>query len=151
MTSSLKERLLSELQESMRKRDDVRRSVIRLVRAGIVNAEIEKGKPLDDESVIAVIQKEVKQRRESIAEFAKGNRKDLVAKEEAELAILKEYLPKQLSREELTALAKQVIAEVGAKGPQDKGKVMGRLMGQVRGRADGQEVNQVVTALLAQS
>lgn len=149
MATSLKDRLLSDLQESMRRGDVVRRSVIRMARAAIVNAEIDKGKPLSDEDVVAVLHKEVKKHRESIAEFAKGNRKDLVAQEEAELNVLMEYLPKQMSREEIKTLAERFIAEVGAKGPQDKGKVMGRLMEQVRGKADGREVNEVVTELLA--
>jgi hypothetical protein len=106
---------------------------------------------LDDSGVIDVISREVKQHRESIAGFSKGNRQDLVAKEEAELAILHEYLPQQLSREEIAQAACDVIEQVGAMGPGDKGKVMSQLMPQLKGRAEGREINEVVANLLAGS
>ena len=91
----------------------------------------------DDDGIIGVISRQVRQRRESIYEFRKGNREDLVEREEAELAILLNYLPPQLTGEELAGLAQAVIGEVGARGPGDKGKVMGKLMPQVRGKAEG--------------
>ncbi len=146
---TLQERLMADLKEAMRSGDKLRQSVIRLARARIKNAEIAKGKPLDDADVIEVLTKEVKQRRESIAEFTKANRQDAVSKEEAELAILLEYLPQQLSREEIIAAAQQVIKEVGAQGPKDKGKVMGKLMPQLKGKAEGKVVSEVVTELLS--
>lgn len=123
--------------------------VIQMVRAGIKNAEIAKQKTLDDAGVIDVITKEVKQRKESIEEFKKGNRQDLVAKEEAELAILLEYLPKQMSREEIISAARQAIKEVEAQGPKDKGKVMQKLMPQLKGKAEGSVINEIVTGLLS--
>ena len=132
----------------MRQGDTLRRSVIRYLRAAIGNEEIAKGAPLDDDGVITIINRQVRQRRESIEAFRKGNRLDLARQEEAELAALVEYLPPQMAREEIATLARQVIGEVGAKGPADKGKVMGRLMPQVRGKADGAEVNAVVMELL---
>ena len=145
----LQEKLMVDLKVAMKGGDKLRRSVIRLVRAGIKNAEIAQQKTLDDAGVISVISKEVKQHRESIAEFKKGNRPDLVAKEEAELAVLLEYLPKQLSRDEIVAAARQVIKEVDAQGPKDKGGVMQKLMPQLKGSAEGRVVNDVVTELLS--
>jgi len=145
---TLQERLAADLRQAQKAGDRARVSVLRLVRAGVKNAEIAKGAPLDDAGVIDVIVREVKQHRESITEFAKGNRQDLVAREEAELATLWEYLPKQMSREEVVAVARQVIEQVGARGPGDKGKVMFQLMPQLKGRADGHEVSDVVAELL---
>lgn len=145
----LKERLMQDLKGAMRSGDQTKVSVIRLLRSAIGYEEVTKGKDLDDASVVEVVAKQVKQRRESIEAYKQGNRPDLVSKEEAEMNVLLQYLPKQLTREELVALAQQVIAEVGARGPQDKGKVMGRLMPQVRGKAEGNLVNQVVTDLLS--
>ncbi len=134
----------------MRARDETKLSVIRMVRAAVKNAEIAaRGAPLDDAGVIGVIQKDVKEHRDSIAEFQKGNRQDLVAKSEAELAILVAYLPQQLSREEVAAAVREVIAQTGAQGLTDKGKVMPVVMGQLRGKADGRDINEVVTEQLS--
>lgn len=145
----MQDRLLSDLKQAMKKGDKMRQSVIRLTRAEILNAEKAQGKPLDDPGVIDVLSKEAKKRRESIAEFSKAHRQDLVAKEEAELAILLEYLPPQLSREEIVAAARSVIEELGAQGPGDKGRVMGKLMPQLKGKAEGRLVSEVVAELLA--
>jgi len=141
--------LMDDLKAAMKGRDRSRQLVIQLVRAGIKNAEIAQQKTLDDAGVLGVIAKEAKQRRESIAAFKKGNRPDLVAKEEAELAILLEYLPQQISREEIIAVACQVIKEVGAQGPGDKGKVMQKLMPQLKGKAEGSAINEIVIGLLS--
>jgi len=145
----LKDKLLSDMHNAMRKGDRTRVSVLRLLRSSIGYEEINKSRDLDDAGVIDIVTREIRQRRESIEMYRQGKRQDLVDKEEAELIILQEYLPAQLGSEELVNLAKQVIQEVGAGGPKDKGKVMGRLMPQVRGKADGAAVNQVVTKLLA--
>ena len=99
--------------------------------------------------ILGIIAKEARQHQESIESFKQGNRQDLVAKEEAELAILNEYLPQQMTREEIVAEARRVIGEVGAQGPGDKGKVMPRLIAQLKGKADGREINVVVTELLS--
>lgn len=147
----MQDRLLSDLKQAMKKGDKTRQSVIRLTRAEIQNAEKAQGKPLDDPGVIDILSKEAKKRRESIAEFSKGDRQDLVAKEEAELAILLEYLPPQMSREEIVAAARSVIEELGAQGPGDKGRVMGKLMPQLKGKAEGRLVSEVVAELLAGS
>lgn len=144
----LQDKVADDLRQAQKSGDKVRVTVLRLVKAGVKNAEIAQGAPIGDAGVIDVITREVKQHRESIAEFTKGNRQDLVAKEEAELATLLEYLPKQLSREEVVAIVRQVIEQVGATGPGDKGKVMSQLMPQLKGRADGREANDIVTELL---
>ena len=146
---NLQDRLMDDLKESMRKRDEMRCSVIRMVRAAIKNAEIEKQATLEDPDVLGVIAKDVKRHQESISEFKKGNRQDLVDREEAELKVLLEYLPEQMSREEVVEEARRVIAEVEAQGAKDKGKVMSRIMPELRGKADGHLVNEVVSELLA--
>jgi uncharacterized protein YqeY len=144
----LQDKVADDLRQAQKSGDKVRVTVLRLVKAGVKNAEIAQGAPIDDAGVIDVITREAKQHRESITEFTKGNRQDLVAKEEAELATLMEYLPKQMSREEVVAIVRQVIEQVGATGPGDKGKVMSQLMPQLKGRADGREANDIVTELL---
>lgn len=150
MEVGLKQKLTDDLKQAMRSGDKVRRSVIRLVIAAIRNAEIARQTALDDDTdILGIIAKEVRQRRESIEAFKQGDRQDLVAQEEAELTILNEYLPRQMSREEIIVAARQVIEGVGAQGPGDKGKVMPQLIAQLKGRADGREINVVVTELLA--
>ncbi len=149
METDLKQKLSDDLKQAMRSRDEVRRSVIRLVMAAIKNAEIARQATLEDADILGIIAKEVRQRHESIESFKQGNRQDLVAQEEAELAILNEYLPQQLTREEIIAEARQVIEEVGAQGLGDKGKVMPKLIAKLKGKADGREINTVVTELLS--
>jgi len=146
--ADLKQKLTDDLKQAMRDGDKVRRSVIRLAMAAIKNAEIARQTTLDDTDILGIIAKEARQRQESIDAFKQGNRQDLVAQEEAELAVLKEYLPRQMTREEIIAAARQVIAEVEAQGPGDKGKVMPQLIAQLKGKADGREINTIVTELL---
>ncbi len=146
---TLTTKVRSELEQSIRKKDQLRCSVLRMVLASIRNAEIAQQKALDDGGIIVVIDKEAKMRRESIEGVEKGNLPDVVAKEKAELAILLEYLPEQMSREEILAVARKVISELGATSPKDKGKVMSQLMPQLKGRAQGQEVSDVVSELLS--
>jgi len=146
--AELKQKLTNDLKQAMRAGDKVRRSVIRLVMAAIKNAEISKQATLDDSDILGIIAKEVRQHQESIEAFKQGNRDDLVAQEEAELAVLKEYLPRQMTRDEIITEARQVIEEMGAQGLGDKGKVMPRLIAQLKGKADGREINAVVTELL---
>ncbi len=145
----LLEKIREDLKTALRQGDKVRLAALRAVVSSVGYAGMEKGKTLQNPDVQAVIAKEAKQRRESIEAFAKGNRQDLVDKEREELAVLVSYLPQQMSREEIAALAGKVIAEVGARGPSDKGKVMAKLMPQVKAKADGQVVNEVVADLLA--
>jgi len=146
--ASLKQKLSDDLKQAMRSGDTLKRSAIRMLMAAIKNAEIARQSKLEDSDILGVIAKEVRQRRESIEAFKQGNRQDLVDKEEAELAVLQGYLPQQMTRAEVVEAAQKVIAEVGAGGPGDKGKVMPRLMAQLRGRADGREINEVVSELL---
>ena len=148
---SLKDKISDDLKQALRESDDVRKRTLRLLLAAVHNAEIEKGGPLDDSGVLAVIAKQAKQRRESAEEFRKGGRQDLVEREEAEEAVLQAYLPAAMSREEIAAAARKVIAEVGAQGPRDVGKVMPVLVKQLAGRAEGSEISAVVRELLAET
>ncbi|MDO8567570.1 MAG: GatB/YqeY domain-containing protein [Dehalococcoidales bacterium] len=144
----LKQKLSDDLKQAMRSGDKVGVSTIRLVLSAVKNAEIAKMAALTDSDILGIIAKEARQRDESIVAFKQGNRPDLVAKEEAELAYLKKYLPQQASKDEIIAEAKRIIAEVGAQGPRDKGKVMPKLVAQFKGKADGRQINEVVTELL---
>lgn len=147
---TLKDRLAGDLKDAIRGRDERRKTAIRLVMAAVKNAEVAGGSPLDDAGVLKVISKEVRRHRESIEGFQKGGRQDLVDGEEAELAVLLSYLPPAMSREEIVKAAREVIAQAGARGPADKGKVMPILISQLAGRAEGREINEVVTELLAE-
>ncbi len=150
--AGVREQLRSDLRDAMRAKDVPRRSTIRMLEAAIKNAEIEKrGAELPESDVLAILQRQVKQRRESIEQFEKGGRDDLAEIERVEIAIIEQYLPRQLSREEVTERARAVIDQVGASGPGDRGKVMGMLMKELRGEADGSLVNAVVGQLLAEA
>ena len=142
--ATLKDQVQADLADAMRNREETRKAALRMLIAAIKNTEIEQGKPLDDAAVTAVIQKQVKQRRESIIEFEKGNRPDLVEREAAESAILETYLPEQARPEEIEAAARRVIAETGASGPRALGKVMPALTREFAGRADGRAISQIV-------
>ena len=146
--TTLQARIQSELGDAMRARDETRKSALRMLLAAIKYAEIEARQPLDDTAIVAVVQKQVKQRRESIFEFKKANRQDLVDKEEGELAVLEVYLPQQAERSEVEAAARKIVAETGASGPRDIGKVMPPLVRQFAGRADGRLINEIVRDLL---
>jgi len=149
MEADLKEKLNNDLKQAMRSGDTVRRSVIRLALAAIQNAEIARRAALENSDILGVLVKEARQREESIESFKQGNRQDLMAQEEAELAILHEYLPQQITRDEIVVEARRIIGEIGAQGPSDKGKVMPKLIAQLKGKADGREINAVVTELLS--
>ena len=146
----LKEQLTADLTNAMRASDEVRKSTLRMLMSAIKNAEVagNERKELNDDQVMQVIGKQVKQRKESIDEFQKAGRQDLVDKETAEMVILQTYMPEQMGRDEITAEVRKVIEEVGAKGPSDKGKVMQVLMPRLSGKAEGREINAVVTELL---
>jgi uncharacterized protein YqeY len=148
---ALKDSIQEALWRALKRQQRVEVSTLRLLLSEIKYAEIAQQKPADDNKVLDVIAKEVKRRRESIEAFQQGNRSDLVAQEEAELAVLMSYLPEQMSRAEIMAAARRVVDAVGAKGPSDKGKVMSQLMPQLKGKADGKEVSEIVTELLAAS
>jgi len=126
----------------------IRLSTIRLLNADIKNVEIMKKAELTDEEVIAVIQRQIKSRKDSIEQYGKGGRRDLVEKEEKEAAVLLDYLPEQLSDEELKTLVEEAIRETGATSPKDMGKVMGALMPRVKGKAEGGRVSKMASELL---
>lgn len=146
---TLKEQLRADLKHAMRQKDEVRKRTLRMALAAIKNREIEVRGELSDADVVVILHKEAKQRRETLDELAQVDRPDLVAAEQAELKVLTEYLPQQLSREEIADLARQVIADLGAEGPRQMGQVMGTLMPRLKGRADGKLVNEVVRGLLS--
>jgi hypothetical protein len=166
MEASLLQKLNDDLKQSLRDRNEIKTSTLRLLISNIKYAELRKQDAeftknpnltdidikkvtLSDPDILGIIAKEIKQREESIEAFKKGNRQDLVEKESAEMAVLKSYLPQQMTRDEIVAEARQLIAEVGARGPSDKGKVMGKLIAKLKGKADGREINEAVTDLLS--
>ena len=148
--TTLLERLTEDQKTAMRARDQQRLEAIRMVRSALLNAEKAKGKDLDDTESSEVLAREVRQRREAIEEAQKANRPEIAEHEEAGLAIVMAYLPEQLSRDQILEEAKKAIAELGAKGPGDRGRVMGKLMPAVRGKTDGKELSSVVEELLSQ-
>lgn len=146
---ALKETLTNDMKDAMRQRDTVKRDTIRLLLSAIGYEEkARRTDALDDDGVTQVLSKQAQQRRDSIEAYQKGERPDLVAKEEAELAIVVQYLPQPLDADEIAAIVQSAIADAGATGPQDMGKVMGRIMPQVRGRADGKQVSALVSQTL---
>ncbi|MYA62845.1 MAG: GatB/YqeY domain-containing protein [Dehalococcoidia bacterium] len=145
---TMKTRLSDDMKQAMRNRDVLRRDVIRYLRSEVRNQEIRDQKELDDAGVIQVLSRQAQQRRDSIEVYRDADRQDLVEKEESELSVILSYLPQQMTSEEIADLVQQVVAEVGASGPADMGKVMGAIMPQVRGKAEGREVNAIVQQTL---
>jgi uncharacterized protein YqeY len=147
--ATLVESIRSDMTEAMRAGKVLRRDTLRLLIAALGNARIASGHELNDDDAIVTLQREAKQRRESIEEYRKGDRGDLVESEEQELLIIQAYLPEELSEEELRSIVQEVITEVGASRLDDLGSVMGPVMQRVRGRADGRQANAIVRELLA--
>ena len=137
-----------DLKNAMRAQDDVRRRTLRMVLAAVKLAQVEKQAPVDEAGLLSILQKEIKLRREAIADAEKAHRPDLIEASQAEIAVVESYLPKQLTQAELAAMAQKVIAEVGASGPADMGKVMKAMVAEVHGRAPGDQVSLVVRQLL---
>lgn len=148
--SALAQRLLDDLQQAVRAGDVTRRETLRFLRADIKNAEIERGRPLTDEEIIEVIRRQIKLRRDAIEQFAQGGRQDLVEREQAQIAVLQEYLPPQLSDEELLYLAREVARELGASGPRDMGRLMPILRERVGARAEGRAIAEAARRALAE-
>ena len=145
----LSEQLNQDIKSSMRSGDTLRRDVLRLLVSALHYEEIEKGRPLNPTETAQLLQRQSRQRKDSIQEFEKGGRQDLVDREASELVIVEEYLPPQKSREEIIEIAMQVIQELGPISSGDKGRVMGALMPRLLGAADGGLVNSVVTEILS--
>ena len=146
---SLKDRITDDMKTAMRAKDSERLGTIRLLQAAIKQKEVDERITLDDAAVIGVIDKMVKQRKDSIAAFEQGGRADLAAKEAAELTVLQAYLPQRLSADEIAAEVKAIVAELGAKGPGEMGKVMGAVKARLAGKADMGQVSAAVKAALA--
>ena len=146
---SLRERIQSDIAVAMRGGDGLRRDVLRMVTSAAYNVEKRQGHPLADDEFLGVLSREVKTRRESVEAFRSGGREDLASKEEAEIAILGEYLPQALTEAEIADLVREGIAATGATTARDMGKVMGWLAPRTRGRADGKRVSQLVVQALA--
>ncbi len=146
---NLKDQLMQDMKEAMKAKQTDRLGTIRQLRSAIKNKEIELQQELDDEGILSVISTAVKQRREAAQMYDDNNRPELAAKEEAELTVLQQYLPTQLSEAEIRTIISAVISEVGATSMKDMGKVMPQVMAKTKGCADGKIVNQLVRTLLA--
>lgn len=145
---SLKEKLLEDLKVSMKNKDLIRKNTITMIRAAIKQVEVDERAEIDDERILEIISKQLKEKKNAIEEFKRGNRQDLVEQTEEEIKILIEYLPKQLTEEEIKEIVVETLNEIGAKSIKDIGLVMKSVMPKVKGRADGSTVNKIVRQLL---
>ncbi|HET8723965.1 MAG TPA: GatB/YqeY domain-containing protein [Anaeromyxobacteraceae bacterium] len=146
---ALREKLDEDLKSAMRAKDALRMNTVRGLKSAIKYREIELMKPLDDAGILGVVASEIKRRRDSVEQYRAGNRPELAEKEEAEIRILQDFLPQQLTPAEVEAKVDEVIARVGAKGPKDMGGVMKALLPEVQGRADGKVVSELVKRRLS--
>ena len=146
---SLKERITDDMKTAMRAKDSERLGTIRLLQSAMKQKEVDERIELDDAAIVAIVDKMIKQRKDSIAAFEQAARQDLVDKEKTELAVLSAYLPERLSAQELTAAVQAIVAELGASGPGDMGKVMGAVKTRLAGKADMGAVSAAVKAALA--
>lgn len=144
----LKEKLLEDLKNSMKEKNNLRKNVIQMVRAAILQVEKDKGIEVSDEQIIEIMAKEVKKRKDSLDDYKKAERADLVSQIEEEINIISEYLPKQLSKEEVTEIVKQIVDEVGATTIKDMGKVMKAAKEKIGAASDGKTINEVVKEIL---
>ena len=144
----LKEKLMADLKQSMKEKEILRKNVVQMIRAAILQVEKDKQVELDDNQIIDIIAKESKKRKDSLADYEKSGRKDLIDQIKAEIEIISVYLPKQLSKEEITDIVKDVIAETGATSIKDMGKVMKSAKEKMGASADGKTINEVVRELL---
>jgi len=139
-----RQKIETALKEAMRSGDNIRKQNLRMIMSSLKLSEVEKGGALDEAGVLSVIQKELKSRQEALHEAQTANRPDLIERARADIAVIEEFLPKQLTEEELTTVVTETITEVGAAGPRDMGKVMKAVMAKVQGRAAGDQVSQIV-------
>lgn len=145
---TLKDKLKEDLKSAMKEKDTIRKNVVQLIKAGVLQVEKDSKVTLDDDGVLDVIAKQLKQRRDSLPEYEKSGRDDLISQLKREMDILMEYLPPQLSHEELEAIVKQAVEETGSQSVKDMGKVMAAVMPKTKGRADGKEINRIARELL---
>ncbi|MBF1050758.1 MAG: GatB/YqeY domain-containing protein [Peptostreptococcaceae bacterium] len=142
---NLKEQLTNDLKESMKNKEQVKKSVVTLIRAAIKQKEVDERVELNDEAVLDIISKQMKQRNDALEEFKKAGRDDLISQTEEEIQVLLSYLPKQLTDDELRVLIKEAIDKTGASSSKDMGKIMGILMPKTKGKADGKRINTLVS------
>ena len=146
---SLKERLADDLKSAMKNKDVIRKNVVQMVRAAVLQVEKDNKVTLDDEGVLDVIAKQMKQRRDSLPDYEKSGRDDLIAELKAEMDVLTEYLPKQMTREEIYAVVEEAVKATGASSMKDMGKIMAAVMPKTKGRADGRVINEIAKELLS--
>ena len=147
--SQLKERLQTDLKTAMKEKDTFKRDVIRFVMSAIKQIEVDERKELTDADIEAILVKQIKQRNDSIEQFRKGGREDLVEQNEKELEVLRSYLPEPMSEEEVRKVLEEIVAETGASGMKDMGKVMGAAKAKIGSRAEGRVINQIAKELLS--
>jgi uncharacterized protein YqeY len=145
----LKDKLMVDLKSAMKNKEKLRKSVITMVRAAIKQYEVDNRTEIDDEKIVEIMSKQVKQKKDAIIDFQKGNRQDLVDEANNEIEVLLEYLPKQLTEDEIKRIVDETISDVNASGPKDMGKVMGAIMPKVKGRADGKIISRLVKESLS--
>ena len=145
----LKEKLMEDLKEAMKSKNEIKKNTVQMVRAAILQIEKDKGIQVEDDRILEIIAKEVKSKKDALVDFEKGVRQDLIAQTNEEIAILQEYLPKQLTHDELVEKIKEVIAKIGATSIKDMGAVMKEAKVQIGTAADGKSINEVVKELLA--
>lgn len=146
---TLKEQLLSDLKSAMKSKDKVAKDTVTMIRAAVLQKEKDTKAELEDNEILDIIAKQHKQRKDALADFVKAGRDDLIETTNQEIAIIKKYLPEQLSREEIEKIVDETIEEVGATSMKEMGKVMGKLMPKVKGVADGKVVNEIVREKLS--
>ncbi|MBP6143400.1 MAG: GatB/YqeY domain-containing protein [Proteocatella sp.] len=145
---TLKERLMEDMKVSMRNKETLKKSVITMIRASVKQKEVDDRVDVNDDDVIELIAKQLKQRKDALVEFEKAERDDLIAQTKAEIEILASYLPQQLTDEELEAVVRDAVAEVNAQSVKDMGKIMGKVMAVAKGRVDGKRINEMVKKVL---
>lgn len=146
---SLKDKLADDLKSAMKEKNIIRKNTVQMIRAGILQIEKDKKITLDDEGVLDVIAKQLKQRRDSLPDYEKSGRDDLIAELKAEMDVLMEYLPQQLTREELEVIVSEAVRDTGASTMKDMGKIMAAVMPKTKGRADGKMINEIAKQMLS--
>lgn len=146
---ALKEKLMEDLKDAMKNKNEIKKNTVTMIKAAILQVEKDKQVTLEDDAIIEIIAKEAKKRKDAIVEFEKAGREDLINQTNEELAIIKGYLPEELSTEELTRIIEETIAEVGAESMRDMGKVMQAVKTKTAGRADGKTINEIVKSKLS--